>query len=1201
MFIEIFIDMKRTLFGLAIVILFETALAAPSDFCKQFYLGKPAKLGVQKSSEKSYQQLLRISRERDLNLLDGADIEPRKVLAFLTTQRHRSGIATEKIPKGLDEDLLDLRNYYNKQFGKFFVLTNQIGQIVGTAGLVRVGANEAELRKIYIDSSISGMGIAKALTQTLLDFANDFGYSSVRLETYSHLKDAINLYGTLGFEKAPDKIKEEPDVIIFRKKIKQESTAVRLRSVEAKREYFRGLHKTFVDNREKIRAILIKVETELGADYEIRQAEDTLVNAGILELQNLQRTQRLENVAVYGSTNIPLYTLIMHGFIPLTVSDAVWFRTPKATREIYLEIFNLLTLNSPPGTFQGLNILSEARDVQYDNFRRLHVMGLNLKGTKEVRPASEVVIFTGSPETGRQILKENIEKLSANSGFKKQMFLMFGSGMNPLVVTKDAKSNLESAVNAAMDSVMINSGQDCIAPNFVLVDESVSREFITELRKKMSKVKVAISGPTDTTIKPLSFSDSLDGLVQYRTQFSKNLVNPETAAIDIATNAVSPHLFAFSGKDFSRVPLREHFAPFLVVFTYKNHQELQSMIQDRRVQNKVMYASVFGAPHATQEVSSVTKILQENRHGVSVNASIYSDESGNMPFGGLGPDSSTVTVISKKGATVEVQRAQKPLLFSEEAAREFTTLIEFVPSKTVERIAKDTFNYVFRHLDNSPKSLPKMLYGWENLKFPQQTNTETGLIPLRSAIASSNLYRVINGNQPPSSNEVSRLEYFYGSELVFAGDHISGRGNSISHIPGVALHVTMPEEGPNLLNSVRGDVNPHLGRGLLTGILDGNKRIEYFVAEAIKPGVMPATETFGSLKNEGVLTPDFEKMRNEIKSKVEEMLKAGQPLKAEQYTDLKQNVVALVQNIFSSIRNRFPKGAYFKNFDDFATADLGIQITSFSSNPMHIAQQFVMRLNEVLVNGKSKKDLFESFNFNPYETGAKFVLYTLEKPDSIIAQVRENIAKTSQGHNLEFRVDFISGETFHTKLRFSREYYPKESADAATFLNDFFRAAPPELRHMSGGADIAKTVDGRWIIIEFNFGSSSGTLMPKYFILDNHESISAIQGHDTRLLSDLKHSLALGKTEIIKYFKSLKLDREPWNKKSIDDLSAVEYGRWLRDQFLKKWQTDPTRESANKTLDEIKEILTSRGPPGEDLQRIIEGAEQFFERSLGPK
>jgi len=360
----------------------------------------------------------------------------------------------------------------------------------------------------------------------------------------------------------------------------------------------------------------------------------------------------------------------MHGFLPLSITDNVWFRTPAATRAIYRDLFHEISLALPPGRLKGLNILAKAKDTQYDTFRKTYVLGLNKKGKHLERPPSEVVIFTGNPETGRKILADNAKKLTAIAKpdeSYKQVFLGFGTGMNPMIVTGDAARNLDVAVDATLDSIKINCGQDCIAPNFYMVNQAVVDQYVAGIVTRIDKMKPGRTGDRTAGYSPVTFSEDVKKLQDYRAKYEKFLVNP-SATIDPTEKLVSPHVFVFPNGMFEEVSLQEHYGPFITIFKYDNPADLGKMAKDPRVQKKAMYASVFGDTQASEEVTQAIDTLQQNRHSVSFNTSVYSDESGNLPFGGVGEDSSIVGILFKEaGSTAELNESHRAILFSKEA------------------------------------------------------------------------------------------------------------------------------------------------------------------------------------------------------------------------------------------------------------------------------------------------------------------------------------------------------------------------------------------------------------------------------------------------------------------------------------------------------------------------------------------------------
>ncbi len=1132
------------------------------------------------------------------------------ILGFIQKSRKELGVEAleaKRFKQGLDGDLRDIERLYHRNFGEFVVLRDGEGRVVGTAALARLTADTAELRKLYLSPELRGKGLGKRLLGLLIEEARKKGYSSVELETYTQMREAKKLYEASGFVRFESSRIHEPGVEAYRLEFGSGTAASRLEAADAKTAFFSQIADAIEARRDKILRILQRVDTPAGSQYELRQALDTLRHADTLELHNLQNTRRLKNVAVYGSTNIPLYTLIMHGVVPLSITDNVWFRTPAATRAVYRDLYQELSMALPPGALRGLNVLTEAKDVQYDNFRKMYVLGLNRKGKRLERAPSEVVLFTGSPETGRQSLAENarkLEEVAAPTEAYKQVFLGFGAGMNPMVVTGDARRNLDAAINATLESIRINCGQDCIAPNYYFVKRDVADSYVNGLLSRVGRMKPGRTRDPEAGYSSLTLSEDVKKLQDYRQKYEKYLVNP-TATIDPVKKLVSPHVFVFPFSMFGEVALQEHFGPFITVFRYDSAADLKKMAMDPRVQKKAMYASVFGADAATPEVTQAVAILQQNRHGVSVNTSVYADESGNMPFGGAGSDASVVATLSKSpGRTPLVHQAHRPVLFSEEARLAYGNLLTQRDASTAPRsYFEKALHSLVDQAGLPPSRAPPMLYGGNGLDQPLSRNRPTGLKYIRGVIEREGLVRYLTGSRPGDPKVLQALEEFHGTKLVFESDLPKGQPGPTQG-KGVVIHSTSPSEGPGRVNQYRGTVNPHLGRGNLQGLLDGRKLPEYQLAEAVQPGIMARTETFQHLQAAGRIGREFSQAREEAKRELAKLLARGKPLTQKERAELTQRISRMAALLFADVRKEFPSGAFFKNYDEFATADLGIQITSFGSNPDRLAGQFVRRFEAALQRtgdtGEYAASVFQKEMLaEDYETGPKFLNMLLAQPDDLLVQARVDIAKTEMGFNQEFRVDFMDGEAVYSKLRFSHEYMPEEAEQAKRVIDEFFKKAPPEFRHLSGGADVARLPDGRFVIIEFNFGSSSGTLMPRLFPVDSNEFITALQGKSTPFIQKLEGVFASGIEGQRAYLKSLKREKELWFKESFEDLSVAEVGKWLRNRYLQEWAKSPSRESAEETIKKLQSVFDGLATPGnEDLDNLIRGAKYYIERKL---
>ncbi|CAK6965727.1 probable N-acetyltransferase CML1 [Scomber scombrus] len=107
------------------------------------------------------------------------------------------------IDTSLKKDLNSIGDTYLKQKDSFFWVAESEGQVVGTvACLPAERAPEClELKRMSVRRSHRGMGIAKALCRTVVDFTRERGYPAVVLYTSVVQTDAQKLYEHMGYEK----------------------------------------------------------------------------------------------------------------------------------------------------------------------------------------------------------------------------------------------------------------------------------------------------------------------------------------------------------------------------------------------------------------------------------------------------------------------------------------------------------------------------------------------------------------------------------------------------------------------------------------------------------------------------------------------------------------------------------------------------------------------------------------------------------------------------------------------------------------------------------------------------------------------------------------------------------------------------------------------------------------------------------------
>lgn len=83
--------------------------------------------------------------------------------------------------------------------GGAWVVAYLDGRPVGCGGLKALGAETAEIRRVYLDPSARGRGIGRNLLQELELHARRLGYRRVRLTTGDRQPEALGLFQTAGY------------------------------------------------------------------------------------------------------------------------------------------------------------------------------------------------------------------------------------------------------------------------------------------------------------------------------------------------------------------------------------------------------------------------------------------------------------------------------------------------------------------------------------------------------------------------------------------------------------------------------------------------------------------------------------------------------------------------------------------------------------------------------------------------------------------------------------------------------------------------------------------------------------------------------------------------------------------------------------------------------------------------------------------
>ncbi|HWU42731.1 MAG TPA: GNAT family N-acetyltransferase [Bdellovibrio sp.] len=129
------------------------------------------------------------------------------LVQFITNVRKSIGVDTNYTADGrfLFVDLEEPMKYYGPDRGELFVVRGEHGEILGSIGYSKIEPGVCELKKVYLDSSLRGRGLAEKLLTEMINRATQSGFKKMILQTNSRMTNAIGLYLKLGFEKMPDK------------------------------------------------------------------------------------------------------------------------------------------------------------------------------------------------------------------------------------------------------------------------------------------------------------------------------------------------------------------------------------------------------------------------------------------------------------------------------------------------------------------------------------------------------------------------------------------------------------------------------------------------------------------------------------------------------------------------------------------------------------------------------------------------------------------------------------------------------------------------------------------------------------------------------------------------------------------------------------------------------------------------------------
>ena len=221
------------------------------------------------------------------------------------------------------------------------------------------------------------------------------------------------------------------------------------------------------------------------------------------------------------------------------------------------------------------------------------------------------IFFTGSTAVGKIVYQAAAKNLTP-------VTLELG-GKSPTFVCKDA--DLEMSAKRMVWAKFLNAGQTCIAPDYVLVEETIKPSFLKAIVRELKKTNYCIVNENYVQI-----------INDRNFERLKKLIDPNKIYYGGKTDKTERLIYPtiLDNCTFDDLVMQEEiFGPILPIISFTNLDEALAKVKERE---KPLSCYVFTSSYAIQH-----KIENElSFGGGAINDAIMHISNNKMPFGGVG-------------------------------------------------------------------------------------------------------------------------------------------------------------------------------------------------------------------------------------------------------------------------------------------------------------------------------------------------------------------------------------------------------------------------------------------------------------------------------------------------------------------------------------------------------------------------------------
>ena len=253
--------------------------------------------------------------------------------------------------------------------------------------------------------------------------------------------------------------------------------------------------------------------------------------------------------------------------------------------------------------------------------------------------ADEMVVVTGDAELGRQFVSLPLHHLlfTGSTAVGRQVAVAAAANLTPVTLELGGKSpailgsgfELERSVLRLASGKLLNSGQACIAPDYVAVPRARLDEVVAALRRAHARLYPTVAANPDyASIATERHYRRLLALLDDARAKGARVLSLHAEGPSDATRKLPLHV-VLDATDDMRVMQEEVFGPILPVMAYDRIDEVISYV-NRHDRPLALYW--FGSDTAERE-----RVLRQTlAGGVTINDAMWHIAQEDLPFGGVG-------------------------------------------------------------------------------------------------------------------------------------------------------------------------------------------------------------------------------------------------------------------------------------------------------------------------------------------------------------------------------------------------------------------------------------------------------------------------------------------------------------------------------------------------------------------------------------